>query len=90
MNPPAISPEGVIALIVIGIAVSIYFFPFIVASARGKNPGGVFIINLVLGWSVLGWVIALVMACGQTERRVYGPREGGLVQAIAARREPRL
>ena len=46
-----------------------YFTPCIVAAARHKaNIGGVVVVNVLLGWTVLGWVVALVMACsGLTE-----------------------
>jgi hypothetical protein len=43
----------------------IYFLPFMIAnSRRHHNQGGIFILNLLLGWTAIGWVIALVMACG--------------------------
>jgi hypothetical protein len=76
------TPGGETVLLILGAIVLAYLFPFIVAVSRGKNPGGVLILNLVIGWTVVGWIIALVMACGQTERRVYGPRKGGLVQVL--------
>ena len=38
-----------------------YFVPAIVASLRGHhNATPIFILNLFLGWSFIGWVIALV------------------------------
>ena len=42
----------------------IYFCPTLVAAARSHNVIGVFLINLLFGWSVIGWFIAFVMACG--------------------------
>lgn len=45
--------------------IAIYLAPFIIALARGsKRTGGVFVINIFLGWTVLGWVIALAWAAG--------------------------
>ena len=42
-----------------------YFLPTFIASARQRpNTGGVFIVNLLTGWLVIGWIVALVMACG--------------------------
>jgi len=41
-----------------------YFSPALVALARKHNFGGVAIVNLLLGWTIIGWIIALVMACG--------------------------
>ena len=48
----------------------LYFFPAIIALLRGKNFSGVLIVNLVLGWTMLGWCVALIMACGQVPPRV--------------------
>lgn len=40
-----------------------YFLPFCLAAARAhENTTGVFLLNAVLGWTVLGWVLALVWA----------------------------
>jgi T4 superinfection immunity protein/uncharacterized protein DUF2510 len=42
-----------------------YLLPWAVAATRGKsNSGAIALLNLLLGWSVVGWVVALVMACG--------------------------
>jgi len=41
----------------------LYFAPTIVAGSRGKNnTGAIFILNLFLGWCLIGWVVALVWA----------------------------
>lgn len=41
----------------------IYFAPWLVALARRKTGRAkVFIVNLLFGWTVIGWLIALVMA----------------------------
>lgn len=41
-----------------------YFVPAIVAFVRNhRNRGAIFVLNLLLGWTVLGWVGALVWAC---------------------------
>ena len=46
-----------------GVLFLIYFAPAMVASYRGaKNIGSVFVINLFLGWTLVGWVVALAMA----------------------------
>jgi hypothetical protein len=52
-------------LIVVVVLGAMYFLPTFVASARHRpNAGGIFIVNLLTGWLVIGWIIALVMACG--------------------------
>jgi hypothetical protein len=41
----------------------IYFIPFIVALARKHNDStAIFVLNLFLGWTFIGWVIALIWA----------------------------
>ena len=42
-----------------------YMAPWMVAAARGKSDHmTVFWLNLLLGWTVVGWVVALVKAAG--------------------------
>jgi hypothetical protein len=42
----------------------LYFLPWAVAATRGRpNTGGVFLVNLLVGWTLIGWIAALVMAC---------------------------
>lgn len=41
-----------------------YFVPTIIAIARGKsNAVSIFLLNLLLGWTFVGWVVSLVWAC---------------------------
>src|SRR3954468_16516921 len=48
------------ALLVVGF---VYFLPSIVGRSRGvTNLGSVFVLNLFLGWTLIGWVVALAMA----------------------------
>jgi hypothetical protein len=40
-----------------------YFLPFAIAFHKKRaNSGAIFALNLFLGWSLIGWVIALVWA----------------------------
>jgi hypothetical protein len=44
--------------------IAAYFAPTITALARKvPNRGSVIVVNLLLGWTVVGWVVALAMAC---------------------------
>jgi len=46
------------------LAIAAYFVPVIVAWARHvPNRGSVTVINVFLGWTLIGWVVALAMAC---------------------------
>lgn len=53
----------ILGAIVLVFAVGAYFFPWIIAAAR-KHPNlnSIVILNLLLGWTVIGWVIALIWA----------------------------
>jgi hypothetical protein len=53
----------------------IYLLPSIVASGRRHhNALAIFVLDLFFGWTLLGWVIALVWACTRAERK-SSPRE---------------
>lgn len=57
------------------LAVGFYFIPTIVAAVRHvPNLGSVIVINLFLGWSVIGWVVALAMAA-----RSKPPEQGTVI-----------
>jgi hypothetical protein len=46
----------------------LYFLPSIIAMSRKKtNLMGIFLVNFFLGWSVIGWIVALIWAVS-TER----------------------
>ena len=46
-----------------------YFLPTIIAVMRGKNnAGGVFVLNFLLGWTVIGWVGSLIWALSSDSR----------------------
>ncbi|HEV2232527.1 MAG TPA: superinfection immunity protein [Terriglobia bacterium] len=45
------------------IAIALYFLPWIVASVTEKrNKAAIGVLNLLLGWTFIGWAIALVRA----------------------------
>lgn len=48
-----------VLLIIIGLF--FYFIPSLLAISK-KQAGSVFLINLFLGWSLIGWIVALVWA----------------------------
>jgi hypothetical protein len=49
--------------ILILIGLFLYFIPAIVARRREHhNAGAITVLNVFLGWTLLGWVIALVWA----------------------------
>jgi Superinfection immunity protein len=45
------------------ILIALYFLPTIVAASRKVvNLGSIVVINVFLGWTLVGWVVALAMA----------------------------
>lgn len=47
----------------LGIPFVMYFLPSIIALVRSKRDIlAIFLLNLFLGWSVIGWIVALVWA----------------------------
>lgn len=41
---------------------ALYFLPTIVASHRGNRIGGILILNLLFGWTGIGWFALLLYA----------------------------
>lgn len=48
-------------LIAFGICMALYFLPSIVGRHKYNFPA-IFILNLLLGWTVIGWIVALIWA----------------------------
>ena len=50
-------------LLIIFLSACLYFLPWIVARSRRKrNSAAIGVLNLFLGWTVIGWIVALVWA----------------------------
>lgn len=44
----------------------LYFLPFIIGVAREKRDLlGIFLLNFFLGWTLIGWIVALIWATKQ-------------------------
>jgi Superinfection immunity protein len=57
----AIIVSSGIALLILGLALAVYFLPTLVG-LRKQNAGGIFLLNLLLGWTLAGWIAAFVWA----------------------------
>ncbi len=56
-----VTSDGVLAIW--AIVLSMYFFPAAVAWLRGHHETlGIFLLNLLLGWTGIGWLGALIWA----------------------------
>jgi Superinfection immunity protein len=69
VNVHATGPFG---LVILTFLISGYFVPTIVSAARGRNMLGVFVLNLVLGWTFIGWLVALYIAAREAPTGVAG------------------
>ena len=59
----------IIALLILFLG--IYFIPTMVAYGRSHNNAlAIVVLNLFLGWTLLGWVIATTWACTDNVRAV--------------------
>ncbi len=58
--------SGIVALFLLAIALGIYFLPTIIAMAKHRrNTLAIFALNLLAGWTFVGWVGALVWSLVQ-------------------------
>ena len=56
-----------------GLIVGSYFLPTIVAAFRNHYDfGAIFLVNLLLGWTVLGWLIALIWSATWVRPPLHG------------------
>ena len=52
-----------LGVVVLPIVVALYLLPTAVAVARSHNQRrAIFLLNFLLGWSVIGWIVAMVWA----------------------------
>lgn len=59
------------------IAAGLYFLPAIVAAARQThNATGILLLNIFLGWTGIGWIVALVLAICSAPYYAYYYRRG--------------
>lgn len=59
-----------VAIVLLIVAAAVYFFPWLLAVLRGHNNKlAIFAVNLLLGWTFIGWVFALVWACTKDTKK---------------------
>lgn len=72
---------GVIALM---IGAALYFIPTIIGGMRdASHQGAIFALNLLLGWTLIGWVGAIVWALADSKKQRRPGRSGKLIAANA-------
>jgi hypothetical protein len=72
-------------LVVLILLLAFYFAPSLIALSRGckASGGGIIALNLLLGWTVLGWIVALVWAASATTQADEKRKTEELAAAIA-------
>lgn len=51
-----------VVAIIVAIVTGLYMLPWAIAAVRDVRHWSVFWVNLLLGWTIIGWIVALVMA----------------------------
>ena len=66
---------GHLAVFVIVLGTGVYLAPTLIGWARNvPHLGSIAVINVALGWTLVGWVIALAMAARSTTPPTAPPR----------------
>lgn len=61
--------EALAPFVLFALFVGFYFLPTITARhLRHVNVRAIFVLNLFLGWSLIGWIVALVWANTKQQR----------------------
>jgi hypothetical protein len=58
-------------MIFLTILALMYFLPTILAANRGHNVTGILVLNLLFGWTIIGWVALLAWALAAGTRTHY-------------------
>lgn len=58
-----------IIILIIG-SFGLYFLPSLIGMSK-RNAGAIFVLNFFLGWTFIGWVVAMVWACTYDSRQAY-------------------
>jgi len=68
-----LGPGELLIVIVVGVGVLLYLLPAFIAGVRHhQNQGAIFVLNLLLGWTILGWIASLVWVCTSVDPRILG------------------
>jgi hypothetical protein len=76
-------------ILLIVIFTCIYFFPWLLAKARGHNSSlAIFWVDFLLGFTVLGWFFCFIWACtGDTQRQKAAAMAQGVLLARSTAKE---
>jgi len=51
-----------VVAVIVAILSAAYMLPWAIAAVRDVRHWSVFWVNLLLGWTIIGWIVALVMS----------------------------
>ena len=61
------TPSHIVILVFLSIIFAIYFLPtFIAVHRRHHNRFPIILINILIGWTVIGWIVALIWSAMST------------------------
>jgi hypothetical protein len=63
ISDASVAAGGISILMVLMILGALMYFVPALVGIRHKQAGAIFVLNLFLGWTFVGWVVALVWAC---------------------------
>jgi hypothetical protein len=67
-NGVAAVGAAIMGLTALTVGALVYFIPSFAANYRGHpSMGQIFLLNLLLGWTVIGWLAAFVWAAGYSD-----------------------
>jgi len=77
--PSRLGPWEIGLLLILLLGLPIYFMPTIIAAIRKtKNLAAIILLNLLAGWTILGWVASLAWAI-VADKKIQHHENGGKV-----------
>lgn len=71
-------------LLIVAVVVGVYFAPTMIAFDRNvPSPWSVAVINVLLGWTLVGWAVALAMAMRDPRPRPSRSDGAGVADEVA-------
>ena len=61
-----------VVAVIVAILSAGYMLPWAIAAVRDVPHWSVFWVNLLLGWTIVGWIVALVMSLRAQPQRIVG------------------
>ncbi|MCB0922082.1 MAG: superinfection immunity protein [Actinobacteria bacterium] len=61
-----------VVAVIVALLTGGYMLPWAIAAVRDVPHWGVFWLNLLLGWTIVGWIIALVLSLRSQRQVIVG------------------